>query len=228
MAASLDGKITTITHDLIGFGGAEDRAYMDRLRARADLVLIGAGTLRAEDPPLLVREPDLIAQRRNEQREPQPINAVVSRTLDFVIESSAFFNCPETRKWVFTSATAPAERVRALQRYAELIFLPENAGEELDLSALVQSASAQGVKQLLLEGGGNLNFAMLQQDLIDEINITLCPLVFGGDRAPSLFGGAGFAGNAVEHLRLQSAVKGGEGQLFLRYLVDRDHASRYQ
>jgi len=78
---------------------------------------------------------------------------------------------------------------------------------------------SMGVRHLLLEGGGELNFSMLEADLVDEVYLTICPYLFGGRDAPSPVDGAGFPRKHVRKLVLKSHRAGTHGELFLRYAV---------
>src|SRR5690349_16636095 len=91
-AISIDGKLSTAGRDYHGFGGEEDADLMDELRSEADAVMIGAGTLRAEDPLLTVRNPERIRRRIEAGRTRQPHAVVVSRSLSFPVQNSRFFS----------------------------------------------------------------------------------------------------------------------------------------
>lgn len=219
LAISVDGKITTADRKLHGFGGPEDRDLMDELRARADAVMIGASTLREEDPPLLVTSPERLEQRRGDGLSPQPWNVIISRSLDLpAFESSRFFQTGGFRKIIFTSEMQSPENIARLQPFADVACVPEVANG-IDLKAVSEKLSRMGVKNLLLEGGGTLNFAMLRDGLVDELNITLCPLVFGGATAPTAFSGDGFNFNQVPELKLVELKTGACDRLFLKYRV---------
>jgi len=217
MAASLDGKISTVDGGLSTFGGPEDLAQMDDLRASADAVLIGGGTLRADDPPLLIRNPDVRRRRILSKNAPHPWNIVASSHLPEHPGGMRFFREPETEKIVFTTGRVPPERRAAVSRFARVETVASDKRRRVDLREVVERLWALGVRHLLLEGGGRLNFSMLQADLIDEIYLTICPLTFGGRTAPTVFDGAGLTSEHVRKFALQHCRVGSLGDVLLRY-----------
>lgn len=219
VAASVDGKIAPVGGGKVNFGGPEDRVLMETLRAGADAVLIGGGTLRAEDPPLLIRDPAIRAARVEARGAPHPLNVVVTSSLPDDLDRMDFFREPETRKLAFTTARTPAALRATAARFARVEVVAPDASGRVNLVAVVESLHALGVRRLLLEGGGALNFSMLDADLIDEVHLTLCPFLFGGRTAPTPFDGAGFTRDRVRKLALQDHRIGARGEIFLRYLV---------
>lgn len=220
MAASIDGKTTTFEREKVRFSSDEDRELMEDLRSRVDAILIGAGTLKSDDPPLILRIPKYQQQRKMLKANENPINAVVSTKLDFPIDESDFFTHPSTEKLVFTTKRAPKDRRLKLKQYAEVIEVPETNEGMIDLCEMARIMFGLKINHLLLEGGGNLNFSMLRQRFIDEIYLTLCPFVIGGHSAPTIFDGDGFSKDYVRKLILESARTGTKGELFLKYQVD--------
>ena len=217
LAISIDGKLTTADRKLHGFGGPEDRDLMDELRSRADAVMIGAATLREEDPLLWVRSPERLVVRAEQGREPQPWNVIISRSLDLpLLEGSKFFKTPGFRRLVFTGMNHSEEQLAEIRKLAE-VYCVADVDQGIDLLAVSEKLYQMGARKLLLEGGGTLNFAMLKQGLVDELYLTLCPLIFGGDLATTAVGGAGFAFDQVPQLELLELKQGSNDRLYLRY-----------
>lgn len=219
VAESADGKLAPVDGGKVNFGSAEDRAQMEALRREADAVLIGGGTLMAEDPPLLIRDPAIRAARVAARGEPHPLNMTVCSALPEGLAQMAFFNHPETRRVVFTTERTPPPLLESTRRFAHVEVVPLDAGGRVDLVETVRRMPALGIRHLLLEGGGELNFSMLAADLVDEVYLTICPFLFGGRTAPTPLDGAGFPRDRVRKLVLKSHRAGTHGELFLRYAV---------
>src|SRR5271156_4430828 len=137
VAESADGKLAPIDGGKINFGSIEDRAQMEALRALADGVLIGGGTLRAEDPPLIIRDPAVRDRRAAAKGAPHPRNITVCSVLPENLALMNFFRCPETEKLVFTTLRTPPDRREAASRYARIEVVPSDASGRVDLVEVV-------------------------------------------------------------------------------------------
>ncbi|MCB9765861.1 MAG: RibD family protein [Alphaproteobacteria bacterium] len=225
MATSLDGKITTFEHLKVRIGSAEDRRRMELLRKRADAVIIGKGTLVTDDPPLLIRDPQIAAAREAERGAPHPLNVALSSRLDFDVAGARFLHQNPAPVLVLTTEAAPAAARAAVAAVAEVEVVEATPDGRVDMRAALAALAARGVTQLLLEGGGGLNFSMLELGLVDEIFLTLCPYIIGGVTSPSMVDGRGFTKDAVRKLTLQSVTPHDSGELFLHYAVEQERAS---
>jgi riboflavin biosynthesis pyrimidine reductase len=191
MIASLDGA-TAVAGVAGGLGGKADQALFALLRRMADVVLVAAGTVRAE--------------RYGPSTVPV---AVVTRScrLDW---DSRFFTEQIARPLVVTVATAPAE---ARARAAEVANVVVAGEHDVDLVEAVEALGARGFRAVLSEGGPILNAQLAAAGLLDELCLTLSPLLVGGD-AKRLLAGPLLPGPPA--LRLVSACEE-DGFLFLRY-----------
>ncbi|MFN5530501.1 MAG: RibD family protein [Planctomycetaceae bacterium] len=223
LAISIDGRISTVDRHLHGFGGPQDRDLMEQLRAAGDAIMVGAGTLRDEEASLQVKVPKWQQRRLELGLSPQPAAVVVSRGLDFPWRTLPLFRVAPHRRIVITRPGHSPELIAELGRVAEVLVVPLHesvqgpAGGSLDLPLAMQLLHERGISQLLLEGGGELNFSMLAAGLIDEMYLTLCPLVFGGQSAPGAFSGPGFSAGQQAHWRLCDLNRGESDRLYLRY-----------
>lgn len=206
---SADGAATL--HERSGpLGGETDRTLMQVLRAMADVVLVGAGTVRVEGyAGVAVGNADS-AWRREQGLSPQPVLAVVSRALRLDASDSVFTNRRE-RPVVVTCADAPASRRAALDPVADVMLCGD--GTSVDLRAMLHAFAAKGWTQVLCEGGPHLFGALLNEELVDEVCLTLAPRFTGGSSGRITKG-------AVEHDRrfsLGHALTDRDGFVFLRY-----------
>ena len=221
MAMTADGKITSGAREYPRFTSTFDRSTMDRLRSEADAVLIGAGTLRHDDPSLQVRDAGLRAERRALGKPEWLTTIVVSASLDLRADC-AFFTAPAERRIVVTCEAADAQRAAALRPHADIWRL---GGDTVDLPAVVTRLAAEGIQRLLVEGGAELNWAFLAADLFDELYITLAPVLLGGATAPTIIGGAGLSMDQQRRLRLIDLHREGD-ELYCHYALQRSGARR--
>ena len=202
-AISLDGRINTRERRFAFFGSARDHARMSRLRAAADAVLVGGSTFRNWPHPSL---PDPEDRGRLRGR---PWNVVVSRSLD-VAPTPEFLAEPAIRPLFLTRAASLGDKAFV----AEAEGWP-GEGDDLPVPWMLEQIARRGVERLLVEAGGDLLFQFLAADAIDEMFLTLCPLVVGGP-APSLADGPGFDVADLRRMRLVSAEPEGD-EVFLHY-----------
>lgn len=214
MAMSADGKVSTAGRESFSLGSPWDRYLMDVLRARADAVVIGARTLSLDGWAIRVRHPAVRKRRLKQQRSPHPLNVVVSTALELPVEAE-FFSCPETEKLVITTRRATTARLRKFRRIADVIVLPVGRIRPRDIVAVL---SDRGVRRILVEGGGTLNFSFLREGLVDEIFLTVTPVIVGGRAAPTPVDGRGFLKDSLVRLKLVSSRRRGD-EVFLKYCV---------
>ena len=211
MAVSVDGRINSRTRERFALGSEHDRRLMDVLRERADAVLIGAGTVRHDGHPMLLRYPDLVAKRKRRGESAHPVNVVLSGDLDLPVQR--FFAGDATKRIIFTTRRATAARIRKFQRVAEVVVLP---GKHPSAPRVVEELHKRGLKRLILEGGGEVHFPFAKAGLVDEWYITITPRLIGGRNSPSFLDGEGFVKKNHIQLKLVS-LRRVKDELFLRY-----------
>ncbi len=184
MVASVDGA-TAVEGRSGGLGGPADRAVFTTLRSLADVILVGAATVRAEHygPPRTSAEHQ--AQRQARGQAAFPRIAIVTGRLDLDLAAPLFTKSP-TRPIVVTAAAAPAERRAEVAELADVVV----AGEErVDFAAALATLGVEGVDTVLCEGGPTINDQLLAADLIDEVAVTYGPLLVGGTSKRMITGG---------------------------------------
>ena len=162
-----------------GLGGDGDRMFFRALRAQADIILVGAGTARAEGyrPPLTYEAAQDTRRARGQQ--PRPRLALVTRSLNLDPDMQLFEDQdPETRPFVVSSKRAWNDRGGDIAERAEPII----AGiDEVDLADALNQLRQRGFERVLCEGGPSLNGELVAAGLVDEWNLTIAPLLAGGD-----------------------------------------------
>ena len=218
MVVSVDGR-AIVDGGAKLLGGPLDRQIMRRLRAAVDCVLVGAATLRAEGYDARVG-PEESAERMARGESAQPIAAVVTASGDLPARRG-FFRVPDQRRLVLTSDLARArnqERFDALSGLAELVVLPAGA-ERLEVEQVLDALYRRfAVRRLLVEGGPTLVGELLAANVLDELFLTISPLVVGGEARPVIATGSPLV--PPRELRLVSASRQANF-LFLRYEVPR-------
>jgi riboflavin biosynthesis pyrimidine reductase len=211
MVASADGK-ATVDGKSGGLGSPTDRAIFHRLRSQADCVLAGAGTLRAERYGRLVRDPAVRAQRAAEGLAPDAVAATITRTLQLGDDLPLLAD-PDSTLIVFTSsdAAAPAGAAR--------IVVERMAPSELGAAAALRRLRARhGIRSVLCEGGPALLGELVADGVLDELFLSVSPLLAGGAEVRTIVEGPALAKPA--RLSLVWALEADSG-LYLRYRVAR-------
>ncbi|HTT81836.1 MAG TPA: bifunctional diaminohydroxyphosphoribosylaminopyrimidine deaminase/5-amino-6-(5-phosphoribosylamino)uracil reductase RibD [Stellaceae bacterium] len=179
LAASLDGRIATQTGESRWITGAAAREAAHLLRATHDAVLVGTGTVLADDPQLTCRLPGLFHR--------SPVRVALDRTLRIPPEAQIIAGARQTPSWLMTLAQAdPARRERLRAAGVEIVEVAGDAVGRIDIAAALRALGERGLTRLLVEGGGRLAAALLNADLVDRLVWLHAPLVLGGDAVPAV------------------------------------------
>jgi len=220
-ALTWDGRVTTRNRTRADFSSPRDKHRLLEIRACADAVLAGRGTLETERMRMGLPDAELQAGRVRRGLPTEPLRVVVSGSGEIDSEAPIFQAAP--RPLVFSTQRMP-ESVRTALEGKAVLYLEE--GAEVDLRAMLQTLrSRHGVRRLVCEGGPTLLRSLLEAGLVDEINLTFCPRLFGGEATPTLIGGPGEFLPAAMECRLE-AMETVEGECFARYRVVKDSATR--
>ena len=184
-AMTLDGKIATQTGSS-NISGKEDLERVHELRKECDAIMVGIGTVMADDPRLTVHKIDA-------NPEDNPVRVVVDSKCRTPIDAritngdaNTVIACANEYKDDFQSS----EKFEAFKKKGVKVFF--SGDKRVDLSALMSYLHEEGIEKLMLEGGATLNFSMIKAGLIDEIRICIAPMVVGGANAKTFFDGEGF------------------------------------
>ncbi len=218
LAMSVDGKIADKVRSPARFGSAADLAHLERQIAQTDGVLFGHGTLKAYGTTLRVSSEELLQQRQQQGKPPQPVQIVCSGS-GKINPNFRFFQQPIPR-WLLTTQTG-AEEVRKNQILSfERIIISETFQGQINWSNALQQLYERGVQKLAVLGGGQLVGSLIEVDAIDEVWLTVCPLILGGLDAPTPVEGNGFLASVAPRLELLE-VRGVKQEVFLHYRLFR-------
>lgn len=215
-AMSADGKLSTIERRPVAISGPEDFARVDRLRAGVDAVLVGVGTVLADDPHLTVDDGRLRRQRSERGDTPQPARVVADSTARTPPTARVLDDAAET--FILVSESAPNGPMAALR--ADSTTVIPVGDDRVDLARGLSALEAEGIHRILVEGGGELLFSIFEAGLVDELQVFVGPRIIGGADAPTLVDGPGFADEDRFPTLQIEAIERVDGGVLLRWTVD--------
>ena len=215
MAMTADGKIATANRTVSSFGSKRDQEHLLELRATADAVMAGARTIDLNPVSMGPGGERFRRQRLRAGLAEYNVRVIVSGS-GSINPRAQIFKKRFSPIIVLTTERIKASRLRTLRHLVDAV---EPFGKvELDFEAALRwLADKWNIKRLLCEGGGELNGALFEADLVDEINLTLCPKIIGGRNAPTIADGKDPLRLAdAKPFQLRSMKREGE-ELFLVY-----------
>ena len=210
-AMSVDGYIDDSTAERLLLSNAEDFDRVDEVRAGCDAILIGAATMRRDNPRLLVNSPERRAARAARGRPEYPLKVTVTGTGD--LDPALKFWHHGGDKAVYCPDEVAAKVRAALGGLATVV----GTGEALDLPRMLADLAERGVGRLMVEGGSTVHTRFLTAGLVDEIQLAVAPFFVGQPDAPR-FVGAGAFGNDAHHRMTLAGVRAVGDVAVLRYL----------
>ena len=206
---TIDGKLTLAkgvsSKEIMKLMDEEANRYLHQIRAECDGIMVGANTVRIDNPNLTVR----YVEGEN------PIRVIPTSTGDIPLDANVL-NTDVAPTVIAVSERAPADRIRAFkEKGAEVVV----AGKErVDFVELLKKLKQMGIEKLMVEGGSSVNWELIKNDLVDEIRLIHLPVVVGGDDVPSLTSGEGFKTlDAVKRFRIKRVFQCGN-QVITEYL----------
>ena len=221
LAMTADGKIADRLRSPARFGTTADKIHLETQISLVDGVIFGAGTLRAYGTTLSITTPQLLQERIERSQPPQPIQIVVSATgkLDSRLR---FFKQPVPR-WLLTTDSG-AKGWSDGNVFAKVIIadtspiVSKQDLNEINWIKTLEQLYQLGLQELAILGGGELVASLLAFNVIDELWLTVCPVIFGGRNAPTPVEGIGFTQSQSQQLQLLE-VKQIDSEVFLHYSV---------
>ena len=188
-AMTLDGKIATKTGSS-EISGREDLERVHEIRKEVDGIMVGIGTVLADDPRLTVH-------KINAKKEDNPVRVVVDNKARTPLNFRILNDDAETVIAVSSicDENNPGCDIEAVQRAKELSKKADvfySSKESVNLTEFMEYLYSKGIETLMLEGGSTLNFSMIRENLIDEVKICIAPMIVGGKDSKTFFDGEGF------------------------------------
>jgi 2,5-diamino-6-(ribosylamino)-4(3H)-pyrimidinone 5'-phosphate reductase len=187
-AMSADGKLSTRRREQVAISGSEDFERVDELRASVDAVMVGVGTVLADNPSLTLDDADLVATRGDRGETPHPARVVADSHARTPPDARILDGAAET--FVLVAEEEPVEHRESLEAAGATVVV---AGENrVALPDALDALEARGIDRLMVEGGGELIFSLFADGLVDELSVYVAPQIIGGRDAPTLADGDGF------------------------------------
>lgn len=177
LASSLDGRIATATGQSKWITGAQARRAVHALRARHDAVMVGAGTARADDPSLTVRDLGIVRQ---------PVRVVVSRHLDLPLLGQLARSAKDLPLWLCHGPTADVERIHAWEGLGARLLPCAVRSGQVDAGDVLRQLGQAGLTRVLCEGGSALAASLLAADLVDDLAVFTAGLAIGAEGLPAI------------------------------------------
>jgi 5-amino-6-(5-phosphoribosylamino)uracil reductase len=212
---SIDGYLDSADADRLHLSNAADFDRVDAERARCDAILVGAATIRADNPRLLIRSAGRRAERVARGLSASPTKVTLTRRGD-LSAAAAFFTTGDSDKIVYCPSSAADDVTARLGAVATVV--DTGPAGDVDVVALLEQLSARGFDRVMVEGGGTVLTQFLTADLVDELHLVVAPLFVGDSRAPRLVGDGSFPWNADRRARLAAVRQIGDVVL-LRYAL---------
>lgn len=205
-AMTLDGKIATAAKDS-SISSRKDLARVHKLRSNVDAILVGINTILADNPMLSAR----LVNGKN------PARVIVDSRARIKLDSKIMRSCDRVLTIIASSAKASKAKLERIRSKGAIPIVIGNS--KVDLAKLLSILKDHGINRLLVEGGGEINWSMLKNGLVDEVMVTVAPRIVGGRNAVTLVEGGGFAkiSNGIK-LKLYKVTKN-DSEVILFYRV---------
>ena len=210
---SIDGYLDHAAPRRLELSNDADFDRVDAVRASCDAILVGAATVRKDNPRLLVRSKRRRDERTRRGLPPSPIKVTLTERLE-LDPYAAFFTTGETEKLVYCASPRVNDARRRLGRVATVVV----GGEPLEMRRISENLGARGVQRLMVEGGGKVHTQFLTESLADELQLVVAPFFVGDSRAPRFVSDGRFPWNPGRRATLAEVRQIGDVVL-LRYAL---------
>jgi 5-amino-6-(5-phosphoribosylamino)uracil reductase len=214
---SVDGYIDDSSPERLLLSNDEDFDRVDAVRATCDAILVGANTVRRDDPRLLVRSQVRRQERVARGLPPSPAKVTLTMAGD-LDPSSRFFAADDAVKIVYAASAVVDKLAVRLGESGAVVVDAGDAGDSVDLRRLLEDLAGRGVRRLMVEGGASVHTRFLQDDLVDELQLVVAPFFVGDSTAPRFVHDGDFPRGHRRRMDLAEVRKMGDVTL-LRYFL---------
>ncbi|ACY97402.1 MULTISPECIES: RibD family protein [Thermomonospora] len=214
-AMSVDGYIDDARPERLRLSSPADFDRVDGVRATCDAILVGAETIRRDDPKLLIKSP-VRQERRAARGLPRQLTKVTLTLRGDLDPTSRFFTTGDCPKLVYAGSRAVPALAERLEGVAEVI----DGGDPVDVRLVLADLARRGVRRLMVEGGGGMHTLFLTEGLADELHLVVAPFFIGDPSAPRFVHPGLFPQDPAHPMRLAEVTRIGDLAL-LRYLLKR-------
>jgi 5-amino-6-(5-phosphoribosylamino)uracil reductase len=210
---SIDGYLGSAAPRRLELSNSADFDRVDAVRASCDAILVGANTVRTDNPRLLVRSKDRREARTARGLPPSPIKVTLTERVQ-LDPAADFFTAGDCEKLVYCASPGVGDARSRLGRVATVV----DGGRRVQMRSLSEDLRARGVERLMVEGGGNVHTQFLTDDLVDELQLVVAPFFVGDSRATRFVGDGRFPWNPGRRAALAGVRQIGDVVL-LRYAL---------
>jgi len=211
-ATSVDGKICTRTGES-KISSYEDLKRVHKLRSQVDGILVGISTVLKDDPVLNVRFSKQVNNKKN------PVRIIVDSKARIPLKSNIVNTAKDIETIIAVTKSASKDKLDALREKNLKVIIVGEQGKKVNLQeTLKQLETKFGLKKILVEGGGKINWSIVKNNLFDELIVTISPMIIGGQKAITLIEGKGFDKiKYCKKLRLSKVYKKNNGEIIIYY-----------
>jgi 5-amino-6-(5-phosphoribosylamino)uracil reductase len=213
---SIDGYLGSASPRRLELSNEADFDRVDSVRASCDAILVGAATVRVDNPRLLVRSQNRREERTARGLPPSPIKVTVTERVGLDPRAD-FFTTGEIEKLVYCATPGVVDARSRLGTVATVV----DGGERVKMGRLTEDLGERGVQRLMVEGGGNVHTQFLTNDLVDELQLVVAPFFVGDSRATRFVSDGRFPWNAGRRATLADVRQIGDVVLLRYALSDR-------
>jgi 2,5-diamino-6-(ribosylamino)-4(3H)-pyrimidinone 5'-phosphate reductase len=208
-AMTVDGKIATSLGDS-AISSKEDLLRVHELRASVDGIVVGISTVLADDPRLTVR---LAAKQANRK---YPVRIIIDSTGKIPLDSRILRTASKIRTIVAVTELAHTDTISKIKKMGAMVIV--SGRQRVNLKKVLSIVKKMGIKRILVEGGGEINWSLFSLGLVNELIVTIAPKIVGGRKATTLVEGGGYpsVSNGIK-LQLKKVQMQNNGELVLYY-----------